>query len=83
MVMKRVEAGEDIFAELHNSWGYNGLDASTHRHDNKEKTTLISPSASVQTSNKTMDTTKLYDDLSQSDQGAVRILYEMTRPQVN
>jgi hypothetical protein len=73
MVMKRVEAGEDVFGDLRE------LKA-------EQKTVVIqncSPSRPTQTSmichRVVVDSLQAYDTLTQRDQGAVMILFQMAK----
>ena len=66
MVMKRIEAGEDVFAEFQKSLSPTGQQAN-----------LIHGFSTVPYSG--IDSLKMYDSLSPCDRGAVIILFEMAR----
>ena len=70
MIMKRVEAGEDVFAEYQETLAPRPAGAGTRGH---------SINMPAPTSSSHAETSKMYDSLSHMDQGAVQILYEMTQ----
>mmetsp|Transcript_34842 Transcript_34842/g.74271 ORF Transcript_34842/g.74271 Transcript_34842/m.74271 type:complete len:172 (+) Transcript_34842:140-655(+) len=72
MVMKRVEQGEDVFAEFSSSSSSGQQGISNNDIHGFAMSTKVVPHS-------TIDTLKLYDGLSQKDQGAVHILYQMAQ----
>mmetsp|Transcript_7455 Transcript_7455/g.11131 ORF Transcript_7455/g.11131 Transcript_7455/m.11131 type:complete len:93 (+) Transcript_7455:2-280(+) len=71
--MKRVQQGEDVFAEFSSSSPNAEHDISNNVLHGFSVETKAVPSSAI-------NTLKMYDGLSQNDQGAVHILYQMTQP---
>ena len=73
MIMKRVEAGDDVFAEFHESWPpvRNEFDVQ-HGFSVSADDYLTGPRNAV-------GLLEIYSSLSQMDQGAVHILYQMAQ----
>mmetsp|Transcript_40666 Transcript_40666/g.85435 ORF Transcript_40666/g.85435 Transcript_40666/m.85435 type:complete len:155 (-) Transcript_40666:144-608(-) len=72
MVMKRVQQGEDVFAEFSSSLS-NGQRSNSNRILNQVSVNMNAVPYSR------IDTLKMYYGLSHKDQGAVHILYQMTQ----
>ncbi len=75
MVMKRVEAGEDVFAEYEETLAPN----SRGRQEGDDIGHRYSINMPAPTSSSHVDTSKVYDSLSHMDQGAVQILFQMAQ----
>lgn len=76
MVMKRVEAGEDVFVEFQeNSW----IPPPNVQQQVQAGAVLYGVFSTVVPYDGRIDTLKIYDSLSQTDQGAVHILYKMAQ----
>jgi len=73
MIMKRVEAGDDVFAEFHESWSpvCKEFDVQ-HGFSVNADDYLAGPKTAV-------GLLEIYSSLSQMDQGAVHILYQMAQ----
>lgn len=68
MIMKRVEAGDDPFAEFHESWPSECQEFDEHHGFSVNADDDLVGHHSV-----------VYSSLSQMDQGAVHILYQMAQ----
>lgn len=77
-VMKRVQAGDDVFAEFQELWEpSSGQQAASHGFSVSSSGFSAVPCSPK--SNESTDSVNLYDSLSQDDQGAVQILYQMAQ----
>ena len=73
MIMKRVEAGDDVFAEFHESWPPIRKEFDVrHGFSVSADDYLTGPIIAV-------GLLEIYSSLSQMDQGAVHILYQMAQ----
>jgi hypothetical protein len=71
MIVKRVEAGDDVFAEFHESWPPDREEFDVqHGIPVNADDDLAGPKFAV-------GLLEIYSSLSQMDQGAVHILYQM------
>lgn len=76
MVMKRVEAGEDIFDQIRD---LKTDQSSLGDHFHRQRSFSVNTETSLKSSEAVMDSLGVFDTLTLRDQGAVLILYQMAK----
>ena len=88
MVMKRVEQGEDVFAEFQLQESSSPMPRAVIQQDNRARVSsihhhhgfsMMKANPALVPQSPTQETLQIYDTLSQQDKGAVCILYQMTQ----
>jgi hypothetical protein len=76
MVMKRVEAGEDIFEDMHK---HKNMSTNVDKCPKQLSPVAMNTQSSMEYHQILAKSLQAYDTMTQRDQGAVLILYQMAK----